>query len=114
LTPLFSTKEAAVLAQAAVRNVDYWCRIGIATAIVPAAGTGSERKYSIEDVIVLAALADIAASSTVAVRRTIAARLRTLDVLTVNRVEIELSPWLRVIISLDRIRERLREETRAA
>lgn len=56
-SPPISGKAAADLARISYRQLDYWCRIGILTpSVTEAAGSGSRRRYSLEDVRCLAVL----------------------------------------------------------
>jgi DNA-binding transcriptional MerR regulator len=48
---------AAQLAGITYRQLDYWARTGLVNPSVPAAGSGSRRAYSYEDVVVLTAVA---------------------------------------------------------
>lgn len=109
---MFSTREAAALAGAPVRNVDYWARTGVATATVAASGTGSDRLYSYEDVVILAALAELAGETNIPTRRVIAGALRAANVrkakfLKIRISPIRISPMLVCIVNLARIRERI-------
>lgn len=55
-----STREACRLARVSYRQADYWCWIGILTpSITEAAGSGSRRRYSLDDVRTLAVLGAI-------------------------------------------------------
>lgn len=47
----FSTPQTARLSGASYRQLDYWSRTGVLTpSLADAAGSGSQRRYSIEDV----------------------------------------------------------------
>lgn len=55
----FSTREAADLAAITYRQLDYWCRIGAAPVQADARGSGSRRRFSLQDVCVIAVLAQV-------------------------------------------------------
>lgn len=55
-----SARDAAELAGITYRQLDYWDRIGIiGPSIAEARGSGSRRRYSLQDVRVLACLAQL-------------------------------------------------------
>lgn len=56
----FSSKRAAELAGISYRQLDYWSRIGIVTpSLADADGSGSRRRWSLDDLRLLVALAEI-------------------------------------------------------
>lgn len=62
-TQHFTTRQACDLARVSYRQADHWCRIGILTpSITEAAGSGSRRRYSLDDVRTLAVLGAIVSS----------------------------------------------------
>jgi hypothetical protein len=101
---MYSTTEAARLTGVALRTVDYWAKCGVASAVVPARGTGSARRYDYADLIVLKAMQQLPCDD-VAVRKLIAAELRNSDLFQVEIFQMPLSPLLEVFINLARIRE---------
>lgn len=103
---MFSTPEAAAIVGAPKQNVDYWARIGLATATVPAKGTGSDRLYSYDDLIVLAALFEVSDTS-VATRRVIARVLRLSDLRKGTFLNVRLSPVAHLVFDVGLIRKRI-------
>lgn len=58
-TRQFSSHEAARLAGITFRQLDYWCRIGTVRPAVEARGSGSWRRWTWQQVMVLAVLARV-------------------------------------------------------
>ena len=56
---LFSRREAASISGIPHRTLDFWQSCGLLVPNVPAKGTGSEARYSFEDVLILAVLSDL-------------------------------------------------------
>lgn len=54
-----STRQAARIAGATKRQLDYWARTGVVTPQTPARGSGSERAWSFLDVLRLRILAEL-------------------------------------------------------
>lgn len=55
----FSTKVTAKLAGATYRQVDYWCRIGVLSPVNRAAGSGNVRRFTIDEICVVAVIAEL-------------------------------------------------------
>lgn len=56
---LFTSYEAASAAAISYRQLDYWTRIGLISATRAAHGSGSQRRFSHRDVLLLAAVAEV-------------------------------------------------------
>ena len=105
---MYTTREAARIAGAKFRNVDYWAKTGVATASVPARGTGSDRLYSYEDLFVLYAMAKLADDTSIATRKEIGRSLRESGWIADPKCEfftVEISPCVEIWLNLKRIRE---------
>lgn len=48
-----SSREACDLADVSYRQVDYWTRIGLVRPDTPARGSGSRRRWTLQDAVVL-------------------------------------------------------------
>lgn len=60
----FSSAEVCALADISYRQLDYWCRIGATKASATAArGSGSRRRFTRQDVLVIAVVAQLGAHS---------------------------------------------------
>lgn len=55
----FSTRAAGQIAGATYRQVDYWCRIGALSPLNNGAGSGTVRSFTIDEVCVVAVLAEL-------------------------------------------------------
>jgi hypothetical protein len=52
----FSSSEASRISGVPPRNINYWAHTGLVKPLIPATGTGSDSRYSDEDIVVLAAM----------------------------------------------------------
>lgn len=53
---MYSSREACELADITYRQLDYWCRIGTMTPAVPAQGSGTLRRFTHQQVLVVTVL----------------------------------------------------------
>lgn len=94
----YSSAEVCALADITYRQLDYWCRIG---AIVPSAhtgtGSGNRRRFTAQDVLVLAVLALVGAHLRISMLDDLGAVLRGWDAATWDDTTLLVAPsgvWL--------------------
>lgn len=89
----YSSSEACALADITYRQLDYWCRIG---ALVPSAaaakGSGSRRRFTRQDVLVLAVLALVGAHLRISMLDEVGAVLRGWDASTWDDTTLLVGP----------------------
>lgn len=124
---MFSTDQVCALASVTYRKMDYWTRMGLVVPAVEAAGSGTCRRFDIDElfiICVIAELMDLKAGTTCASRvatqlRMVAAEPRgTVEPLD-GRIFIDVDGFIRsgtmaagYVIDLAAIRSKL--DTRAA
>ena len=55
----YSSAEACELADISYRQLDYWCRVGTVRSAIEARGSGTRRRWTWQQVMVLAVLARV-------------------------------------------------------
>ena len=100
----FHTPEAARISGVPLRTVDYWARVGtLKPSVAEARGTGSERLYSLVDVMALRALGFFPDTSA-QFRRKLVAAIRSAP--KSNTLRVELMPgFLSVVVHVGMLRK---------
>ena len=99
---LFSTSEASAITGVSHRTIDYWSKIKLVVASIEAAGTGSDRWYSFEDLVILYAIGQ-SPMDAVKGKQCIVRALR--DQPGADVVKVSPSPLLTVFINAARLRK---------
>jgi DNA-binding transcriptional MerR regulator len=101
---LFSSGEASAITGVSQRTIDYWSKIRLVRASIECHGTGSDRWYNFEDLVVLYAIRQ-SPMDAVHAKLSIVRALR--DQSRAEIVEVSLSPLLTVFINVARVREQV-------
>jgi hypothetical protein len=107
---LYSTREAARIVGANFRNVDYWANNGEATACIPAHGTGTDRWYTYEDLVVLYVVNAMRGETGHDMRLTIADAVRKAD-RNQELLEVQAGSLLSIWINLGKVHAALASAT---
>lgn len=107
MTASYHTPEVARITGIPLRTLDYWARAAILKpSVAEANGTGSERLYSFDDLIVITAVCSVPATDS-ALRKHIAARVRS-RAKSKDVLRVELSEYAALFIDIRQIQEDLR------
>lgn len=94
---MFSSAEACNLADISYRQLDYWCRIGTVQSATPAKGSGTRRRWTRQQVLVLAVLGLVGGHVRVSLLDELAALLYDWDASTWDATTLLVGPggvWL--------------------
>lgn len=124
---MFSSDQVIALTDTTYRKLDYWTRIGLAQPTIEAAGSGTQRKFDIDElyvICVIAELMNLKAGTSCAGRvaeqlRMVSAQPRGMVNPLYGRIFIDVDGFIRsepvaacYVVDLDVIREKL--DARAA
>lgn len=98
----YPMRVAVKVAGVSVRNVDYWARIGLATPKIEAAGAGSDRWYTFNNLVVLAAVAQLQPTANIALRRLLVAEIRRNP--SAQFVSVKVGPLVELVCNIERLR----------
>lgn len=87
----YSSAQACNLAGISYRQLDYWCRVGTMDAHTPATGSGSRRRWTRQQVAVLAVLGVVAPH----------ARISQLDELATVLLDWDAASWADQVLLLN-------------